>query len=183
MVTVLTTILSSENSSSFCQFLDGCYCTNNPMKIVSCDLIKRCGLHEDFIAVTYGCLHLKLALNDLYLQVPLEFRRSRGWWRSGGGGGDGRVGGGGGDGGERGKEVTMNAMEDQESQPLLISGDNDGFHESNKLIQLPVLHFFSVLDYGHPFVNFQSFNECWFQSITEYMWHSNADETISSSFI
>ena len=78
MVTVLTTILSSENSSSFCQFLDGCYCTNNPMKIVSCDLIKRCGLHEDFIAVTYGCLHLKLALNDLYLQVPLEFRRSRG---------------------------------------------------------------------------------------------------------
>ena len=81
------------------------------------------------------------------------------------------------------KEVTINAMEDQESQPLLISGDNDGFHESNKLIQLPVLHFFSVLDYGHPFVNFQSFNECWFQSITEYMWHFNADETISSSFI
>ena len=40
------------------------------------------------------------------------------------------------------KEVTINAMEDQESQPLLISGDNDGFHESNKLIQLPVLHFF-----------------------------------------
>ena len=25
------------------------------------------------------------------------------------------------------KEVTINAMEDQESQPLLISGDNDDF--------------------------------------------------------
>ena len=28
MVVVLTTILSSENSSPFCQFLDGRYCTD-----------------------------------------------------------------------------------------------------------------------------------------------------------
>ena len=32
MVVILTTILFSENSSPFCQFLDGCYCTTRPLR-------------------------------------------------------------------------------------------------------------------------------------------------------
>ena len=51
-------------------------------------------------------------------------------------GGDGSAGGDGGDGGEIGEEedMTINAMDDLELQPLLISGENDEFHKSYELI-------------------------------------------------
>ena len=73
------------------------------------DVIKRRGIHEDFVVVASGCLHLKLAWNDLTLQMPPEIRRKRGGRGGGvgdgGGAGDGRgdgggVSGGGGSGGD-----------------------------------------------------------------------------------
>ena len=62
----LITILSSENSSPFCQFFDGCYCTN-------CDVLKN----EGEFSLPFFCEEKKKPTRRVDASKPYVIRQEQ----------------------------------------------------------------------------------------------------------